>query len=214
MISSEIDKVKEVYSNKRDEIISRLRDFKQVWNDKNEEFKEFVFCLLTPQSKAKLCWKAVKNLEEKGMLWESEVEQVSRELALAGVRFHNKKAEYIVENREKFSRILYTIECGDGRDNYYDIREYIVKNTKGMGYKEASHFLRNIGLGRDVAILDRHILKNLKSLGVIDEIPGSLSKKRYLKIEDEMRAFSDRTGIPLSHLDLVLWYKETGEIFK
>lgn len=84
----------------------------------------------------------------------------------------------------------------------------------GLGYKEAGHFLRNVGLGEDLAILDRHILKNLVLLGVIDEVPASLTKRRYLEIERRMIEFSKKTGIPMGHLDLLLWSKETGEIFK
>jgi N-glycosylase/DNA lyase len=83
-----------------------------------------------------------------------------------------------------------------------------------MGYKEASHFLRNIGMGEDLAILDRHILKNLKILGVISEIPVSLTRNKYLEIEIKMRDFAENVKIPMSHLDLLLWYKETKEIFK
>ncbi len=86
--------------------------------------------------------------------------------------------------------------------------------VKGMGYKEASHFLRNIGFGEELAILDRHILKNLKEFGVIDEIPSSISKKKYMEIESKMKEFSVSANIPIDHLDLVFWYKETGEIFK
>lgn len=89
-----------------------------------------------------------------------------------------------------------------------------MKNVKGMGYKEASHFLRNIGLADDLAILDRHILKNLKIFGIIEEIPKSLSKKKYLEIEEKMRNLANEVNIPLSHLDLLFWSKETGEIFK
>ena len=84
----------------------------------------------------------------------------------------------------------------------------------GIGYKEASHFLRNIGYGEDIAILDRHILKNLKLLNVISDIPASLSKKQYLLIEKKMKQFSKKINISLSHLDLLLWYREAGEVFK
>jgi len=93
-------------------------------------------------------------------------------------------------------------------------RDWLVRNVKGLGYKEASHFLRNIGLGKELAILDVHILKNLKELGVIENIPSSLTKKRYLEIEDKMRKFSRRTKIPLAELDLLLWSLETGFVFK
>ena len=96
----------------------------------------------------------------------------------------------------------------------YDAREWLVRNVKGIGYKEASHFLRNVGLGGDLAILDRHILKNLRSLQVMEEVPTSLSRRRYLDIERRMKELSEEIKIPMSHLDLVLWYKEAGEVFK
>ncbi len=83
-----------------------------------------------------------------------------------------------------------------------------------MGYKESSHFLRNIGFGDDIAILDRHILKNLVKYGVIKEIPKSLTDKKYLEIEQKMKKFSEEAEIPFSHLDLLWWSEETGEIFK
>jgi len=57
-------------------------------------------------------------------------------------------------------------------------------------------------------------LKNLNSLGLIDKIPGALLRERYFEIEKKMREFAEKINILMSHLDLVLWYKETGEIFK
>ena len=89
-----------------------------------------------------------------------------------------------------------------------------IKNIKGIGFKEASHFLRNVGFYKDISILDRHILRNLVYLGVIDEIPKSLTGKKYLEIEEKMKKESDKLGIDMEYLDLVLWYKEAGEIFK
>jgi N-glycosylase/DNA lyase len=95
------------------------------------------------------------------------------------------------------------------------LREWLVKNVKGIGMKEAGHFIRNMGLSNNqLAILDVHILKNLKEFGIIEKIPKSLTKKEYLKIEDRMREFSKKIGIPLDELDLLLWSKETGFIFK
>ena len=69
-------------------------------------------------------------------------------------------------------------------------------------------------MGSQLAILDRHILKNLKLLGVIHEVPKSLTRSRYLEIETKMANFADEIGIPLDHLDLLLWYNETGEVLK
>lgn len=208
--------IKKMHSAKQEEICLRLEEFKRVWQRKDDKeiFRELVFCLLTPQSKAKNCWNAVLNLEEKGLLWNGDKNQILSELK--GVRFKDKKATYIVEARNFFSSNgEITIKSKlDPFSNPYEMREWLVYNIKGIGYKEASHFLRNIGLGENLAILDRHILKNLYLLGIIDDISGSLSKERYFKIEDKMIKFASKISIPMSHLDLVLWYKETGGIFK
>ena len=99
-------------------------------------------------------------------------------------------------------------------DGVFSAREWLVKNIKGIGYKEAGHFLRNIGLGSDIAILDRHILKNLKRLGVISDIPKTLTRNKYIEIENKLRGFSRKVSIPMDHLDLLFWAREAGKIFK
>ena len=80
--------------------------------------------------------------------------------------------------------------------------------------KESSHFLRNIGRSFDLAILDRHILNGLNELGIIDEIPTTLLRKKYLEIEKNMQTFSNKIGIPMAELDFLLWFRKTGEIIK
>jgi len=156
----------------------------------------------------------VENMIRKGVLFTGDRGQIAKELSRA--RFIQKKSAYIVEAREKFlldNRIsLKSIisQIGDG----YEAREWLVQNVKGIGYKEASHFLRNIGFEQNLAILDRHIVRNLQFVGVIKKIPGSLSRGRYFDIEKKMMEFSKAVQIPMSYLDLVMWYNETGEIFK
>ena len=136
--------------------------------------------------------------------------------ALTRERFKYKKSKYLVYAREKFSEDgKLVIRSALGKNiNTFKKREWLVNNIKGIGYKEASHFLRNIGFGSDIAILDRHILRTLKSIKVIDEISESLSKKKYLTIEEKMRNFSKDIKIPMDHLDLLFWYREKGEVFK
>ncbi len=211
-----IEEIKKIYRTMQEEIVSRLDEFKGMLKDCSEEsiFAELVYCILTPQSKARLCWTDVENLTNKKLLLRGDKNQIIRELD--GVRFKYKKAEYIIEARMQ-SSIDGKMAIKSRIDQFtdvYDAREWLVKNVKGIGYKEASHFLRNIGLGENLAILDRHILKNLNSLGLIDKIPGSLLRERYFEIEGKMHKFAEMIGIPMGQLDLVLWYKEAGEIFK
>ena len=208
--------IKSIYESKRQEIALRLHEFGEIWKKgtTKEIFAELVFCILTPQANGKACWLTVENMIAKGVLFKGARSQIVKELNCA--RFIQKKATYIVEAREKF---LYdnrtTLKSVISKiDDTYEVREWLVNNIKGIGYKEASHFLRNIGFEQNFAILDRHIIKNLQLVGVIKEIPSSLSKGRYLDIEKKMMEFSKTIQIPMSYLDMVIWYKEKGEIFK
>ena len=211
-----VQEIKGLYEHKRAEICRRLEEFKRLWLAGTEEqiFCELVFCILTPMARGVMCSKAVENMTRTGVLFRGDCVQIAKELT--GARFINKKAAYIIEARDKFlhgnpvSLRSILAKINDG----YQAREWLVRNVKGIGYKEAGHFLRNIGFNQDLAILDRHILKNLKKLGVIDDVPESPTKRQYLAIEAKMKEFSQAIRIPMSHLDFVLWYKETGEILK
>ncbi len=205
-----------IYDEIKDMINSRIEEFKNLWKKGSEErlFAEMAFCLLTPQSKARICWTAVENMMDSGVLFTGTVDEILP--FLSGVRFKYTKARRIVMLRERvFENGVPTVRklisnFSDG----FEARKYLVKTINGYGYKEASHFLRNIGLGLELAILDRHILKNLVKIGVIKEMPKTLTSKKYLHIENLMRDYSRTVGIPMSHLDLLLWYHETGEVFK
>jgi N-glycosylase/DNA lyase len=215
--TSLITELQKLYADRKNEIIARLKEFRQCWSKSNDEeiFKELAFCLLTPQSKARSCWKAIGQMDEDDVLLKGDADRI-RPILKKGVRFHNKKAEYLVKARSLFMKDggIHIKKFLKSFPDIYACREWLVKNLTGLGYKEAGHFLRNIGSGEKIAILDRHILRNLHALGVIDEFPESLSNKRYLEIEKKMAEFAGSVNIPLDHLDLLLWYKETGEIFK
>jgi len=93
------------------------------------------------------------------------------------------------------------------------VRSALADIVPGFGLKEASHFMRNIGYGDDICILDRHILRKLKQNKVIREIP-KLSRKKYLEIETKMIEFARKNEIPIAALDLLFWYQAKKEIFK
>ena len=210
-----VQELQTLYGEKRDAIQTRLNEFKQILNRSDDDvFAELCFCLLTPQSSAKTCWAAVSRLKERTLLLKGTANEIQPQLN--DVRFGDSKARYIVEARATFTKDgkLFLKSHLSSFGNPFELREWIVENVKGLGYKEASHFLRNVGLGDEFAILDRHILRNLKRLDVIVEVPVSITKKRYLEIEEKLRRFSREIGIPLADLDLLFWSRETGWIFK
>lgn len=211
-----VNEIKRIYNEQKEKIISRIEDFEDLIKHGTDSkiLSELIFCILTPQSNAKLCWDAVMRINKKGLLVKGSSKQILKELN--NVRFKYKKSEFVAECRGKFLHDK-KIQIKDFIHKFNDVlllREWLVENIKGIGYKEAGHFLRNIGLGSQLAILDRHILKNLELYQVIEKIPVSISKKKYIEIEKQMILFSKKVKIPMSHLDLVFWYKEKKEIFK
>ncbi len=97
----------------------------------------------------------------------------------------------------------------------WERRDWLVKEKriKGLGYKEASHFLRNIGL-KGYAILDKHILRSLAELKFIDDPKPPNTRSRYLSVEDKLKDFAQQLNIDFDEMDLVLWSLKTGEILK
>ncbi len=87
-----------------------------------------------------------------------------------------------------------------------------MRNIKGIGYKEASHFLRNIGF-KNIAIVDFHIIDLLSRYNLIEK-PKYLSKNIYFQIEKLLRKIAKKTGVSPAELDLYMWYMETGKILK
>ncbi len=202
-IQMDISKLKKEYSKKKRQIRQRLDEF----GEQKDHFYELCFCLLTPQSNAFKCDQCITVL--KGLDFLSRDIEIN-EILKKHTRFHNNKSKYLIRLKDKQEKIFADLAgIRDGKQK----REYLVANIKGLGLKEASHFLRNTGQ-RDLAILDRHILKNLVKLKVLKDMPKTLTKKNYLEIEERFEAFADEIGIPMDELDLLFWSMETGRIFK
>lgn len=203
-----VDELRSSFAERKRAIRKRLEEFATV--PRADYFYELAYCLLTPQSSAVNADKAIAALTSAGF-FEREVD--ATEILFRKqhyIRFHNTKAKRLREAKERYNEILPRLRNGTAS---LELREWLVKNVKGLGWKEASHFLRNIG-HRDLAILDRHILKNLKKHGVIPSLPKTLTAKRYLSIEQKFKRFAEAIGISMDELDLLFWSNETGEILK
>ncbi len=185
---------------------SRLAEF-EGFKSGEDWFSELCFCILTANSRALTGIRIQEQLGNHGFL-NYEFDRVKAYLRNAGHRFYNKRAEFIIGAR-KFVDIKDIIsKLGE-----FEAREWLVKNVVGIGYKEASHFLRNIGF-KNVAILDRHIISIMFEYGLISSIPKHLSKKQYLEMEEKLRDISRLVSMNLAELDLYLWFLKTGKILK
>jgi len=203
----EINRVKKKNSVK-EKINSRIKEFKSFRNKKSQDmFKELCFCILTANSNAKRCIKVQCNVGD-GFLNLTK-SQLKNRLKECGARFHTKRAGYIHESRRYKDTLKDILNHFDDK---HKRREWLVKNVKGIGYKEASHFLRNIGYS-NYAIIDFHIVDVLDKYKVIKR-PQRLNKKRYLKIEEKLKKVAEKAKLNLDELDLYLWYLETGKVLK
>lgn len=182
-------------------------------------FSELCFCILTSNSKANTALNIQAQLGEEGFLSLSE-NDLSQVIRSNHHRFHNVKARYIILARQ-FSNIKEIIQDIAGNPDKGDVsskgvieaREWLVENVKGLGYKEASHFLRNVGY-ENVAILDRHIVRLLFENNYVNHYTNSFSRKSYLEYERVLAKICKEVGLSQAELDLYLWYIKTGRILK
>jgi N-glycosylase/DNA lyase len=203
-----LEDLHEVYALRKDAVRARLAEFAAV--PASDYYYELAYCLLTPQSSAANAEVAVRMLKKGGLLQNDFNPSVVLDSRSHYIRFHNTKGRWLLEAKKQLPDILTVLK----QDVPSPLaRSWLARNVLGLGWKEASHFLRNIG-HRNLAILDRHILRNLKRHGVIRAIPRTLTPSRYLKIEERFAQFAAYVGIPLDELDLVFWSRETGKILK
>lgn len=196
--------IRKSYESKKTTIQSQLESFKNLSEEK--QFKEFLFCLLTPQSNGQRCWQAVEELSNLPKLKHHAVLNILK----TKTRFHITKTPRILKAKKTWQIIRPQLN----NSNIKELRNFIAKTVNGYGLKEASHFIRNIGLSNNrIAILDRHILKNLKHRNIIQETKIQ-SPKHYLGIENLYLDFARSIRIPADELDLLWWGQENGEIFK
>ncbi len=189
-------------------IAIRMREFERLGKSSAEEiFKELAFCLLTANYSAEGGIRIQRAIGDGFItLPKEELERRLREL---GHRFPKARAEYIVEARKLLPKLKDILSSFKDEKS---LREWLVKNVRGLGYKEASHFLRNIGY-KNVAIIDYHIVDVLVRYGIIEK-PKSLTRRKYLEIESILEKIAEKTGLALGELDLYLWYMETGKVLK
>ena len=204
-----INKIKNLINSEiKTQIDVRLSEFNEIkYQSINSIFKELCFCVMTANCSAVKCIEVHDSIGD-GFLTFSEFQLVERFIDL-GYRFPNVRSKYIIEARNKIPQLEKTMKSGN---NGTKLREWIVKNIKGLGYKEASHFLRNIGYN-DYAIIDFHIIDLLVNHNIIQK-PKSLSKTKYLEIEKLLVKIGKEIKLNLAELDLYLWYLETGKILK
>lgn len=211
-----IEDIRKTYAERGDEIRNRLAEFESVWMNGTDVrlWEEMVYCFFTGGCSAKMGLRSVEAVRE--LLEDGKQTEIAK--ALTGVhRYPNARSRYVVESRDflrkhcgmKLRKKLKSFGC------HYERRDWLVreKGIKGLGYKEASHFLRNVGFS-GYAILDKHVLRCLHELKIIDEPKPPSTRSKYLTVEEKLKQLARNARIDFDELDLVLWSMKTGEILK
>ncbi|MFW9936805.1 MAG: N-glycosylase/DNA lyase [Candidatus Thorarchaeota archaeon] len=207
------DLIKTVDNLKNDQVSiminSRLQEFERIRNlDIREIFKELCFCIMTANCGAEKCIEIHEKIGDEFLtLTEAELKEKFKEY---GYRFPNVRSKFIIEARETKQEIEHKIKSQEIHDK--ELRNWLVKNIKGLGLKEASHFLRNIGF-KNCAIIDFHIVDILVKHRLVDK-PKTMTKKKYLDIENVLNNLGKSLDLNMAELDLYLWYLETGKVLK
>lgn len=211
-----IDTIRQAHAERASEIRGRLAEFEDVWQNGSDLrlWEEMVFCFFTGGCSARMGLNSIEAVRP--LLMSGTREQLTSAL-LGKHRYPNARAGYIIASREFLQehcrmRLRKKLQ---GFEDDLERRDWLVreKGIKGLGYKEASHYLRNIGL-KGYAILDKHVLRSMAELGLIDDPKPPNTRSKYLTYEQHLKKFADRIKIDFDELDLVLWSMKTGEILK
>jgi len=194
----------------RRKVEARIKEFKEG-PEKGEDwwFEELVFCLLTANYSARGALTCIASLKEDNALSDGGLEQLKACLEHKH-RFPQKRSEFIFKARAHKSDLKKTIIS---QLSSHAARDWLVEKITGLGMKEASHFLRNVGY-LDLAIIDKHIISHMLEQGIIDERPKTLTRKKYLEYEKILTSVAGLLGMPLGQMDLYLWAKKSGEVIK
>jgi N-glycosylase/DNA lyase len=204
------------YTQRQSAIQTRLAEFRTLGATASDEelFAELVFCIFTAGASARMGLKSLDRI--RAILLIGEVEAL--EQALVGAhRYPRGRAQYIVHTRQylqqhcglQMRKLLQSFPDRQTRRDFWAVN----RDIKGIGFKEASHFLRNIGYP-GYAILDKHVLRSLHELGLLASPHPPKNSKQYFAIEQVVYTLADQLEIDCDELDLLLWSHKTGEILK
>ena len=190
-------------------VLERVEEFKL--NNRADEdvwFRELALCVLTANSSFVSAYRVLGHVMEefdKGTL------NFERVLKDHGYRLYDVKARYlrgIVKYRGRLKKWIKPI----ADVNQKRAREVLADEIYGIGMKEASHFLRNVGYF-DLAIVDKHVSRFVTASGLVSPFK-SLTKRKYLEIEAKLTELARRYGMAVGVLDLFIWHVETGTVLK
>ncbi len=231
---ADLEELKQDYEKKKSLIKGRLEEFKMFYNspwswfftnnlmmlkevnasDDERLFEELCFCILTANASAVMGMRCIDKL--RGILLNGTEKEIQEKLTGSHI-YPNIRAKFIIHTREYLKK-EFNFKLKDKLESFKDggeRRDFFAanKDIKGLGWKESSHYLRNIGFS-GYAILDKHIINSLYEFGFLEKIEKPNNRKKYLFMEEKVKDFSNKLGIHMDELDLLLWSRKNGKILK
>lgn len=192
----------------------RVRDERSLW-------WELSCCLLSSQVPYALAAAASDRIAESDLLISPQADEsdladdlttlLTAPLSMSGslrrYRFPHARARQLASTKVaihagagSLSKLIRVAGTGEA------VREWLVANAPGIGPKQASMFVRNVGLSYELAILDRHVLNYMTALGItLTPIRTTSSLPPYLKGETALRVHADDIGVSVGLLDWAIW---------
>lgn len=198
-----------------------------VVRSESKLLSELVLCILSSQEKYEVALAVMKELRKQNVLRvpknktefkeiESQVKSTlktpvayksNEQFYSRRLRFFMKKAHYVIATIENIYLNDLTIkEILRQQDCIQETRKNIIKYSYGLGPKQASMFLRNIGYHTEFAVLDKHVIDYMKLMGLTKVSEASFSNiSAYQKIEMQLKSYAESFNLNLLHLDLAIW---------
>ena len=194
---------------------ARQRDERSLWN-------ELVRCILSSQVSYEMAVAATQHLDKSCVLEYLRADSPRHfDTYLAGLlsepieigckvrryRFPRMRAGQLVGAwdivHDRFGSVSAMINMGTSP---LGTRKWLVQNVPGLGPKQASMFLRNIGISHDMAVLDRHTIRYMVLTGLCDKPPTGLSYLRsYEEHERNLRQYASGLGYAAGVIDWAIW---------
>lgn len=205
-----------------DQITERIAANRRTVVRKNADLRyELVACLLGSQVRAESADAALDRLCKASLLtdkrwqvtdddFESEVGAILADLHTnvsqrSSYRFPQMRARQLAQMRKTLQAKPLS-ERLPPEGPIKEIRANLVRDMPGIGPKQASMFLRNIGMSYDIAILDVHVLAFFQRLGLLPKYGVELSTlKRYEQTEVIASQYAAECGHPVGFIDWAIW---------
>jgi N-glycosylase/DNA lyase len=182
---------------------------------------ELSTCVLSSQVPFSLAVSAANEIDKKGLLLTENddievlahklfevlssplnVEGGTRKYRFPELRSRHLAATHTIVTKEYGSLVKLLASF----DNASEARSWLIKHVPGLGPKQSSMFLRNIGASYELAILDRHVLNYMSALGIYSgDKPYISSINTYRQCEVLLRGHADDLECSVGLLDWAIW---------